>query len=136
MPSVREQFNDAVKVLERYAPRRGYRSFVGERDLIILWGRYSGWSMVATARIAHCSRHTVKTVLQRYTDRPYRLFGHPVLRRRIRANGKVWWACEFCGDEMKGSERKAREHVASHVLPGWVIKMNGVIPRSEGDVMV
>lgn len=72
-----------------------------------------------------------KTVI-RYTmelcEHPSLMFRCPVLRRGKRYN-KSMWECGFCGEEMTGSERKAREHVAEHVLPTEVIIMQGVMDK-------
>ena len=56
------------------------------------------------------------------------IFRCPVLRKILRGDRPLW-TCQFCQEEMRGSERKAREHAASHLLSADIIALNGVMPR-------
>ena len=100
-----------------------------ERDIIVLWGMYRGCSMPVIADAAMVSRPSIDRVRRRFIDEPSSIFRCPVLRKILRGDRPLW-TCQFCQEEMRGSERKAREHVASHLLSADIIALNGVMSRN------
>jgi len=101
-----------------------------ERDIVVLWGMYRGWSIPVIADATKVSRPTIERVRRRFVDNPAEVFRCPVLRKVLRGD-KPLWTCHFCEEEMRGSEKKAREHVASHVLSPDIIALNGVMPKQN-----
>ena len=75
-------------------------------------------------------RPAVDRVMRKFIDDHAEIFRCPVLRKVLRGD-KPLWTCQFCEEEMRGSEKKAREHVASHVLSPDIIALNGVMPRDN-----
>ena len=98
-----------------------------ERDLIILHGMWRGWTNPMMANALKCSTKTVSRRRIQLLVEPKLIFMCPVLHQGLRGKKKVW-RCEFCSASMLGSERKAREHVASHIVSRERIWLSGVMP--------
>ena len=98
-----------------------------DRDLILIWGLYRGWSDAAIAKVLRVHPTTVKRHMEKLTEHPSLIFRCPVMRKGIRYK-KTVWICEFCEEELEGSDREAREHVASHVCSIEQIQVEGVMP--------
>ena len=94
-----------------------------ERDLVVLWGMYRGWSNTFIAKKLTSNRKSVGKRIQFFSDYPVAIFGFPVMRESPRS-----YVCEFCGSQLsKRSEKAAREHVAGHVVEDNKIKVYGVM---------
>ena len=97
-----------------------------ERDTIILWGIYRGWSAVVIGHRIKRSSHTVRKIIQQFNAIPALMFRLPVLHLRYKNRDRLF-KCAFCGREMlRVREKAAREHVASHVFTERMIKEGGV----------
>ena len=114
----------ALKVLKK-SGKTGARNRFGETYTVVVWGLWHGWSNSVLARELGVHPTTAKRYAQKIFEDPREIFRLPVLHRGIRG-GKTLWTCLLCGNEMKGSERLSREHVASHVTAREFIKMVGV----------
>ncbi len=123
-----KQVEKAIKVL-RQGKKAGARNYPMECALVVLWGMWRGWSNAAISRLVGVHPSTIKRYKQTFYKRPWNVFGSPVLHRGVKG-GKTLWTCQVCGDEMTGSEQKAREHVAGHMVPMEIIKRNGVMPQT------
>ena len=93
-----------------------------ERDIIVVWGLYRGWTAGFTAKNARVHPATIRRRRAFYAANPAALFELPILHRGLRV-----YRCEFCGSHIPTkSERAAREHVAEHVLSPEIVKSLGV----------
>ena len=130
MPTLEKQAREAMRVIAERHDRRPRTSSASsmqmERDLIVLYGLYRGWNNSVTAEALRCHPRTVSRRCNQLMLDPRLIFICPVLHRGLRGNKPVW-RCEFCSASMLGSERKAREHVASHVVSKDVMFMSGVM---------
>ena len=138
MPSLKSQFEEVLNNLRAHWGERGIRSKyvkrtpVGitamDKDLVVLWAMYCGSSDVVAARESGLSPSTLYRARRRFEYEPWQLFRVPILHRGIRG-GKPLWRCEVCDARMLGvSERRAREHVALHLISPLAIEMSGVMP--------
>ena len=135
MPSMEEQVRAALTTIKEYHDRRGgserRRSSYPlgmERDIVVLWGMYRGWSNRVIADATRASGRTIRRLVRRFANRPSLIFECPILHQGLRGKRRLY-RCEFCGALMVISERKAREHVASHLFPREVIAVHGVMPQ-------
>ena len=125
--SFRSEFEQARRTIEENSdlfPKRGRYPLLAERDVVIIWGTYRGWSRGVMARIL---RQGVPAVRERqlYLMRnPRELFNVPVMTRKVRGS-EHYYVCEFCDNHIL-DELKAREHVASHITTEEVIYTVGV----------
>ncbi len=102
-----------------------------DRDLVVLWAIYRGWSDAVAARESGLSPSTFDRARRRFEREPWLLFRVPILHRDIRG-GKPLWRCEVCDSRMLAvSERRAREHVALHLISQLAIETNGVVPPRD-----
>ncbi len=93
-----------------------------ERDIVVVWGLYRGWTVAFTAKTARAHPATIRRRRAFYAANPAALFELPILHRGLRV-----YRCEFCGSHIPTkSERAAREHVAEHVLSPEIVKSLGV----------
>ena len=99
-----------------------------ERDVIILYGTWRGWTNSRVADALKCSTKTVGRRRLQLLVEPRLIFLCPVLHQALRGKKKVW-CCEFCSASMLGPERNAREHVASHIVSRERIALSGVMPE-------
>ena len=117
MATLETQANTAIKAIaDRYKRRSRASSRYPrpmERDLVILYGTWRGWSNLVIADALKCSAKSVSRWRLRLSTEPKQIFRYPVLHQGLRGNKKLW-RCEACSASMLGSERKAREHVAAH----------------------
>ena len=132
MVSINQQFNRAVRMIRehyegtgRKPKSRGHYPMLMERDIIIIHGMLHGWSDTAMAQVAYCSRLTILRRRHQLTKNPELLFNCQILSRGMRGR-KPFWHCELCGEMMTGSEKKARMHVALHVVSEAAVALNGV----------
>lgn len=135
LPSIEQQAKSAIEAIKDYHRGRGRKvrhnnvyPLQMERDIVVLWGMYRGWSMPVMADAVMVSIPAIERVRRKFINEPYAIFRCPVLHKVLRAD-KPLWTCQFCGEQMREAERKAREHVASHVLSSDIIELNGVMPR-------
>jgi len=127
---LREQYKEAMLEIENQ-PRGKDGKFSrhilpAERDAVILWGMYRGWSAVVISHKIKQSSHTVRKIIQELNREPALIFRLPVLHLRYKNRDRLF-TCAFCGSEMlRVRERAAREHVASHVFTKEMIREGGV----------
>ncbi len=125
-----EQYKDAMSEIENQ-PRGKDGKFSrhilpAERDTIILWGMYRGWSAVVIGHKIKRSSHTVRKIIQQHNAEPALMFRLPVLHQRYKNRDRLF-TCAFCGREMlRVREKAAREHVASHIFTKDMINEGGV----------
>ncbi len=127
---MRKQYKEAMLEIENQPRRKGgkfiRRILPAERDTIILWGIYQGWSAVVIGHKIKQSSHTVRKIIRQLNAEPALMFRLPVLHQRYKNHDRLF-ICAFCGSEMlKIREKTAREHVASHVFTEQMIKEGGV----------
>ena len=103
---------------------------LAERDIVVLWGMYRGWSDRSIADAIRTSDRTVRNIRNRYYSNPRMIFHHPVLHQIVRYRAPLW-ICLFCGAQLTTAEKDAREHVAMHVMSPHVFKLLGVMPRDH-----
>ena len=119
--SLERQVKHAVETLRKMPKRRCDRSM--ERDLVIFWGVYRGWSY---RFIADQMRQSVRTVTRRlrfFYKNPSAIFTCTVLTRHAKH-----FRCEFCGSQLSiKDEKAARQHVALHVVTKEAVYVNGVM---------
>ena len=127
-PLLEKQVESALRVLAQY--KGAARDFVAERHLVVLWGLWRGWSARVTARKLGVHPSTIHRDRKRFNTDPSKIFWLPVLHKALRGN-KPLWTCLFCGEEMRGRERPAREHVARHVVSLEALAMYGVMPDDQ-----
>ena len=97
-----------------------------ERDTVILWGLYRGWSAVVIGHKIKRSSHTVLKIIKQFHAQPALMFRLPVLHLRYKNRDRLF-TCAFCSGEMlRVREKAAREHVASHIFTDRIIKEGGV----------
>ena len=127
---MKQQYKDAMSEMASQAPSKD-NSFTkhflpAERDVVILWGIYRGWSAVAIAHKINKSADTVRRVIASFNTVPALLFRLPVLHLSYKGQKRMF-TCAFCGREMMNvREKAAREHVASHLFTERMIKEGGV----------
>ena len=133
MPSLEKQAKQSLEAIRELASTsegrkrlqsNAYPLFM-ERDLVILWGLYRGWSMRHMADILQCSLPTIYNRRRIYWQEPHLLFNLPVMHRGLRGK-KPLFRCEVCDARLLVSERKARHHVAFHLIPRGHIKAYGL----------
>jgi len=141
MPSLKSQADEALNNLRVHRGGRGIRNkyrkntpariMAMDRDLLALWAMYRGWSDVVAARESGLSPSTFNRARRRLEREPWLLFRVPILHRGIRG-AKPLWRCEVCDARMLAvSERKAREHVALHLISSLAIETGGVMPPRD-----
>ncbi len=141
MASLKSQVDEALTNLRAHRGERGMcskyvkRTPVGispmDRDLVVLWAMYRGSSDVVAARESGLSPSTFNRARRRLEQEPWLLFRVPILHRGIRG-AKPLWRCEVCDARMLAvSERKAREHVALHLISPLAIVTSGVMPPRD-----
>lgn len=127
---MKQQYKDAMSEMASQAPSKD-NSFTkhvlpAERDVVILWGIYRGWSAVAIGHKVNKSADTVRRVIASFFAEPSLIFRLPVLHLSYKGQKRMF-TCAFCGREMMNvREKAAREHVASHICTEWMIKEGGV----------
>ena len=97
MPSLQQQASEALKTIQSaQGSRDGHpaRHLHMERDLVILWGTYRGWTDRYTASQLGVSKETVYNVRHRFSTTPKDLFRLPVLHQGIVGQGRTIWRCE------------------------------------------
>ena len=119
-----KQVEKALKVLGQ-GQKGSARHFAMERSLIVLWSMYRGWTDTITAQKLGVHASTVARYRQQFIKDAGAIFRCPVLHKRLKGKDPLW-ICQFCGEEMRGAEVAAREHVASHVLSPDIIALYGV----------
>lgn len=124
-----KQVDKALKVLGERKKGAG-RHFAMERNLVVLWAMYRGWTTPVTAEKLGVHASTVARYRREFIFEPRRIFQCPVLHKGLKGD-KPLWSCEFCGEQMRGDEKDAREHVASHVLSNDIIALHGVTAREN-----
>ena len=127
---LRKQYKEAMLEIEHQVRGEGgkfiRRILPAERDTIILWGIYQGWSAVVIGHKIKQSSHTVRKIIRQLNAEPALIFRLPVLYLRYKNRDRLF-ICAFCGSEMQRiREKAAREHVASHVFNEQMIKESGV----------
>ncbi len=127
---LREQYKEAMLEIEHQVRgedgKFNRRILPAERDTIILWGIYRGWSAVVIGHKIKQASRTVRKIVQQLNAEPALMFRLPVLHLRYKNRDRLF-TCAFCGSEMlKIRERAAREHVASHIFTKEMIKEGGV----------
>ena len=131
MRSLERQAKEAMRAIadrfDRGSRTSSTSSMMMERDLIILYGMYHGWSNRVIAETLRCHPRTVSRHSRQLILEPKLIFRCPVLHQGLRGIKKLW-RCEVCSASMLGSERKAREHVASHFFSKEMIAFRGVMP--------
>ncbi len=99
-----------------------------DRDILALWAMFRRSSDVAAARESGMSPSIFNRARRRFEREPWLLFRVPILHRGIRG-GRPLWRCEVCDSRMLAvSERRAREHVALHLISQLAIETWGVMP--------
>ena len=127
---MQRQFRDAVNIIKS-DPKQKFQAghpYKTERDIIILYGLWRGWSPASIGRYCKLSSKSVKKHMNRLQSNPGDLFKLPVLFTGM-VGGKRIFRCEFCGNAKlaeETSEERARIHVARHVTSEEMIKMYGV----------
>ena len=136
MVLMERQVKDALETIRdhheslggRLDHRNGYPMRM-ERDVILMWGKYRGWSISAIARALWVSRPTVYKGMRILADDPDLVFRCSVFHQGFRKAG-LFYRCEFCGDEMritrpkKASEHRIKEHVLNHLFTPEAIARN------------
>ena len=127
------QVKTAIQTIQSYDSGRGKRIRHGasypllmERDIVVLWGMYRGWSSPAIAETAKASVSTVKRQKLMLAGEPWPIFRCLALHQGLRGRKPVYRG-EFCGAMMLVSEKKAREHVALRLSPDDMIRLHGMM---------
>jgi len=105
--------------------KSGFHPYPVERDIVVLWSLYRGWSASVTADLIGGRYHMVARRRKHYRDHPDDLFKLPLMRQAVRY-GRTIYECAFCGSVLMTTEGDARSHVAGHVLPAEVLAMHGM----------
>ncbi len=125
-----KQATHAIQTLHRNHTQRGAgrkHHMPDERDLAILWSMHRRWKLRELNKETGISLGTASTRRREFREQPWLMFRLPLLHQGF--NGKrTVWRCEVCKERLTVSERKAREHVASHFVPAEAIAANGVFP--------
>lgn len=125
MPTLEKQAKEAIIAIENRLKRASRTPsrypMQMERDIVILWGMYRGWSNPVIADALRCSTKTVERFRHRLLRNPGLIFLCPVLHKEHKG-GKPLWRCEVCSVSMSCSEPKAREHVIAHILSRVVLR--------------
>ena len=126
---MKDQYKEALIEIEHEHRNQGKRKrksiLQAERDTVILWGLYRGWSGTTIGhRLGMSTWYALKFIRQFY-DYPALIFRLPVLHLRYRNRDRLF-TCAFCGREMlKVREKAAREYVASHIFSEQEIREGG-----------
>lgn len=126
-----KQARHAIQTLRHNHTQRGAGPkyhMPAERDLAILWSMRQHWKLRELNEATGISLGTASTRRREFREEPWLLFRWPLLQRDVKGKRTVW-RCAVCKERMTVSERKAREHVASHFIPPEAIAANGVFPR-------
>ena len=133
-PFVECQASEAIRVIKQSVRPRGRNKRHSslypvrmERDIVVLWGMYRGWSNPVIADAVKSSVSTVERLRRRFAQDPSLVFNCPVLQQGIRGT-KPLWRCEFCGASLLVTEKEAREHVAGHLFSKEILALQGVMP--------
>ena len=126
-----KQARHAIQTLHHNHTQRGAghkHHMPAERDLAILWCMRQRWKLRELNEATGISLGAASTHRRKFREEPWLMFRLPLLYQGF--NGKrTVWRCEVCKERMTVSERKAREHVASHFVPPGAIAANGVFPH-------
>ena len=131
MATLERQFRSAVRTINQLSENgrlhKGNRyPLQMELWVIVLYGAHRGWTEAMMARVAKTTVNTIRKCRSSFQEDPSSIFRVPVLTMEMRWKMKVW-RCQFCESVIAGSERKAREHVANHLLIPIEIR-RGVMP--------
>ena len=119
--SLEQEIKRAIETLRKMPKRRCDRSM--ERDLVILWGAYRGWSYRFIAGQVRQSARTVTRRLRFFYQNPSAIFTCAVLTRHTNH-----YRCEFCRSQLSiKDERAARQHVALHLVAKEAVYGRGVM---------
>ncbi len=139
MSTVEQQALNAMRLLDEErdlikesSPQYPYPA---ERDIVIIWGIYRGWTARAIGSKTGLHKKTIKYRRNLLLSEPSRLFNlHRLMDKRIvRRSREPIYKCLFCHREMREiTEKKAREHVAGHLLSADKIKELGVMEGYDG----
>ena len=125
-----KQARYAIHTLHHHHTQRGaspkYHMPV-ERDLAILWSMHRRWKL-RELKATGISLGTASTRRRNFREQPWLMFRLPLLHQGFSGKRTVW-RCEVCKERMTVSERKSREHVASHFVLPEAIAANGVFPH-------
>ena len=127
---IERQFRDTAKILKDH-PRNqfsGRHPYPVERDIIVLYGLWKGWTPGAIGRFCRIKAPSVRKHILRLQSAPGDLFGLQLLSV-VMVGSKRAFRCEFCGDtkfEKDITEEAVRIHVARHVIPEYFIQTVGV----------
>ena len=127
---LREQYKQAMLEIENQPRGKGSKFsrhvLPAERDTIILWGIYRGWSAVVIGHKIKRSSYTALKIIQQFHAQPALIFRLPVLPLRYKNRDRLF-TCAFCSRKMlRVREKAAREHVASHIFTEEMIKEGGM----------
>ena len=123
---MQQQFRDADNIIKDDPKQKFHvkHTYVAERDIIILYGLWRGWSPALIGRYCKPSSKSVRKHTIRVQSNPGVLFKLPILFTGM-VGGKRIYRCEFCGNAQYAEER-ARIHVARHVTSEDFIHIVGV----------
>ena len=128
--SLRFEFERALRTIGEHGemlPKRGTYPLMAERDIIILWGTYRGWSRAVMARMLKQGAQAVRRRQLHLMLNPSELFNGPVMTRKT-VGSKHIYVCEFCDRTLQVfDEERARQHVASHITTEEVVHVMDVM---------
>ena len=121
MSPMEREVRYALKVMKEYSvmlkARCGGRyPFPRERDTIIVWGMYNGWSDAQIAKSLGLRASTIRKVKASYESASDGLLRLPLILQRLKGLSTIW-VCGFCIAKMETSERKALTHAKQHFMP-------------------
>jgi len=127
---VERQFRDAAKTLKDHPGKQlsGRHPYPVERDIIVLYGLWKGWTPGAMGRRCRLKSESVRKHILRLQSAPGDLFRMQLLSV-VMVGSRRAFRCEFCGDtklEKDITEEAVRIHVAGHVTSELFIQTLGV----------
>ena len=125
-----QQFQNAAKLIKSHPGEQllGRYPYPVERDIIILYGLWNGWTPGTIGHHCRLKAPAVRRHIERLQSNPGMLFKLPILFTGM-VGGRRVFRCEFCGNsqyEKDTTEERARLHVARHVTTEDYIQTLGV----------
>ena len=125
MPSLTRQASAALKLMAQDGAKAQFLPM--QRDTLILWGMYNGWSTAVIVRRTGLGIRTVLASIERFRSQPWLIFRVPVLLK-VGSGRRPFWRCEACNTRLPNiSEHRAMAHVAGHFISPLDLKTNGVM---------
>jgi len=114
-----EQYKAAARELAGLPGKGGFpgkHPRRAERDIIVIWGIYRGWSFTEIGRIARTSRREASNLRETFAKRPRLIFRLRILPYSPRSRGESYHRCGLCGEQVTGDNKEAKRHVLLHLF--------------------